>query len=104
MSFDIDQVLKDMASAITGSIEENAGDIKEFAKTILESEKYSLKELADARRNGQIDDVVFEREIKREKKVVEAELLTVEIMTKVMAQKAVSAAMDVFIKAVKAVI
>ena len=104
MSFDIDQVLKDMASAITGSVEESSGDIKDFAKTILESEKESLKELADARRNGEIDDVVFKREIKREKKVVEAELLTVEIMTKAMAQKAVSAAMDVFIKAVKAVL
>lgn len=104
MSFDIDQVLKDMAEAVSNAIEEGAGDIKSSAKEILDAEKESLKELGEARLNGEIEQDVFDREIEREKKVVEAELLTIQIMTKALAQKAVNAAIDVFVKAVKAAI
>ena len=104
MSFDIDQVLRDMADAISDAVKEGAGDIKAFAKEIVNAEKDSLKELGEARLRGEIDDAVFEREIEREKKVVEAELLAIKIMTKALAQKAVNAAIEVFVKAVKAAI
>ena len=102
MSFDISQVLKEMTGAITDAVKDGAGDIKESAKAILDAEKESLKELGDARLSGDIDDVVFDREIEREKKVVEAELLTIKIMTKALATKAVNAAINVFVKAIKA--
>jgi hypothetical protein len=104
MSFDIEQVLKDMADAVADSVKEGAGDIKSSAKEILDLEKESLKELAEAKLKGNIDQEAFDREIEREKKVVEAELLTIEIMTKALAQKAVSAAIDVFVRAIKAAI
>jgi len=104
MNFDIDQVLKDMASAITGTVKEGAGDIKDAVEKIMDAEKESLKELAEARLRGEIDDAVFKREIEREKLVVEAELLTISIMTKAMAQKAINTAMDIFFKAVNAAI
>ena len=104
MSFDIEQVIRDMADEITNTVKEGAGDIKDSAKGILDAEKESLKELGEARRLNEIDDTVFDREIEREKKVVEAELLTIQIMTKALAQKAVNAAMDVFVNAVKAAI
>ena len=103
MSFDIDQVLKDMADAISDAVKDGAGDIKTSAKEIMDAEKESLKELGEARLRGEIDDIVFDREIEREKKVVEAELLTIKIMTKALAQKAVNAAIDVFVKALKAI-
>ncbi len=104
MSFDINTVLKDMTRAIVDSAKEEAGDIKEFAKTILDNEIDSLKDLGEARINKVIDKRVFDREIEREKKVVEAELLTIQIMTKAMAEKATNAAIEIFVSAVKAAI
>lgn len=101
MSFDINKVINDMARAIKDEVKVNIGDIKEYADKILENEKESLEELGQARVSGEIDDETFERELEREKKVVEAELLTIKIMTKALAQKAVNAAIDVFAKAVK---
>ena len=101
MSFDIDQVLKDMTGAITDTVKEGAGDINSDVKEILDAEKESLQDLGEARLQKEIDDIVFNREIEREKKVVEAELLTIEIMTKASAQKAVNAALDVFVNALK---
>ena len=104
MSFDIETVLKDMASAAAESSSDRTNEIKQYAKTILENEKNSLKELGQARIKKEISEEVFDREVEREKKVVETELLAIEIMTKAMAQKAVNAAIDVFTKAVKAAI
>lgn len=104
MSFDIESVLKDMVGAINDSAKEDVGDIKEYAETIIKNEKESLKELGQARILGEISDDVFDREIKREKKVVETELLTIKIMTEAAVQKAVNAAIDVFITAIKAAI
>lgn len=101
MGFDISKVLNDMAEAVRNAVKEDIGDIKQYANQILENEKCSLEELGLARLSGRIDDKVFEREIEREKKVVEAEFLTIQIMTKALAQKAVNTAMDVFVKAVR---
>jgi len=104
MSFDIESVLKDMVGAINDSAKEDVGDIQEYAEMIIKNEKESLKELGQARILGEISDDVFDREIKREKKVVETELLTIKIMTEAAVQKAVNAAIDVFITAIKAAI
>jgi hypothetical protein len=104
MSIDFNQVLKDMTNAVTDTVKEGAGDIKSSVQDILEAEKHSLKELGEARLKNEIDDTVFKRELEREKKVVMAELLTIEIMTKATAQKAINAALDIFVKAVKAAI
>jgi len=104
MSFDINQVLNDMAAAITGTVQQGAGNIKDYADQILEKEKDSLKELAEARLRQEISEAEFDVEIEREKQVVEAELLTLQIMTKALAQQAVNAAINVFVKAVKAAV
>jgi hypothetical protein len=104
MSFDIEPVLKDMAAAITDVVKKGSDDITTSAQEILDAEKESLKELGEARLRGDINDTVFDREIQREKKVVEVELLTIKIITKAIAQKAVNSAIDVFVKAVKTAI
>ena len=104
MGFDINTVLKDMSDAIQGILKAQVGEIKEYGKEVLENEKASLQELAEARIKGDIDDAVFEQELAREMKVIEAELLTAKIMTKVAAQKATNAAIDILTKAVKAAI
>lgn len=104
MSFDIETVLKDMANAISDSVKGEVGDIKAYADTIVENERESLRELGEARVLGQISDKVLEREINRERKVVETELLTIQLMTEAAAQRAVNAALDVFMAAIRAAI
>ncbi len=104
MKFDIGEVLKDMAVAAKNATKEDVNDMEKYAGQILEEEKDSLQELATARMLNEIDDAVFDREVEREKKVVETQLLTIQIMTKALAQKAVNAALDVFAKAVKTAI
>jgi len=89
---------------LAGTVKEGADDIKGAVKEILDAEKESLRELGEARLKNEIDDTVFNRELEREKKVVEAELLTIQIMTKALAQKAVNEALDIFVKAVKAAV
>ena len=104
MSFDIETVYNDMVSAMSDAVKDDVGEIKQYADTIIKNEKKSLKKLGEARIQGQITDEVFDREIKREKKVVETELLTIQLMTEASVQKAVNAAINVFVKAVKAAI
>lgn len=104
MKFDIEAVLKDMAEAVKNATKDDVADAKQYASQILENEKDALAELSAARITCQIDDATFEREVEREKKVVETELLAIQIMTKALTQKAVNAAIDVFVKAVKAAI
>ena len=104
MGFDVEDVLGRMADAINDEVVGSVGDIKDYAKKIMKNEEDSLRELALARVSGEIDDEILEMEMEREKKVVEAELLTMQIMTKALAQRAVNAAIDVFHTAVKAAI
>jgi len=101
MSFDIDRVLTEMAGTIAGAVNDGSGDIKDTVVQLLKSERETLKDLGDALLRNEIDDAVFHQEIEREKKVIEAELLTVQLMTKALAERAVNAAIDVFVKAVK---
>jgi len=102
MSFDIGAVLKDMGAAAKKTLEKDLGDIGDFWKEILEDEKESLELIGQERVAGRWNEEKFNKELAREKKVIEAELLTIEIMTKAAAQRAVNAVIDVFVKAVKA--
>lgn len=101
MSFQIEAVLKEMSSAMKDAVEGDVGDIRSYAEQILQNEKESLQELAEARVSGEISGSDFDAEIEREKKVVETELLAIEIMTAAATQKAVNAAINVFVGAVK---
>lgn len=101
MSFDIGAVLGDMADAVINVVSDDSGKVDEYAKRIMENEREALEELAQARLSGEISEDEFNEEVEREKKVIEAGLLTLEIMTKAMAQKAVNFAINVFVKAVK---
>jgi hypothetical protein len=102
MSFNIETVLKDMGVAAKKTLEKDLGEIEDFSKEILEEEEESLELIAKERVAGRWSEEKFNRELGREKKVIEAELLTIEIMTKAAAQRAVNAAIEVFVKAVKA--
>lgn len=101
MNFDIQSIMAEMSAAISDSVKDQVGDIRAYARTIVEEEKESLAELGKARIKGDIDDDVFNSEVAREKKVVATQLLTVQLMTEAAAEKAVNAAINVFVNAVK---
>lgn len=102
MSFEIESVCKEMINAMSDSVKDDVGEIRQYADTIIENEKKALKRLGEARIQRQITDDIFDREIKREEKVVETELLAIQLMTEASAQKAVNSAINVFVNAVKA--
>ena len=102
MSFDIDAVVKDMSAAAKQSLAGDLGEIEDFGQDILEEEKESLETMANERVAGRWTQAKFDSELEREKKVIQVEMLTIDIMTKAAAQRAVNAAIDVFAKAVKA--
>ena len=104
MSFDIDLVVNNMGMAIIDAAKDDVVDIKNYSDVILKNNKDSLKELADAKVANEISDDIFNSEIEREKKVVEAELQTITLMTDAAAQKAVNSAINVFVNAVKAAV
>ncbi len=102
MSFDVNAVLKDMGAAMKETLQKDLGDIEDFGQDILDEEKESLELMGKERVAGRWSKEKFDKELAREKKVIQVELLTIEIMTKAAAQRAVNAAIDVFVKAVKA--
>jgi len=101
MSFNINNVINDMVSAMKNSVESDAEDISGYAQQVLQGEKETLQELAELRLNGQITDEELKSELQDEKDTVEAQMLALVVMNKAMIQKAANAAMDVLFKAVK---
>ncbi len=67
-------------------ISEDLGDIKDYGKEILENEKESLELIGQERLAGRWSEEKFNEEIERENKVMETELLAIQIMTKAAAQ------------------
>ena len=104
MSFDIETALNDMIAAVNNSVDADRGDVKGYAKQVLENEKDALKDLAEQRLRGELTEEELKSELEDEKDTVEAEFKAVQVMTKAMAQKAANAAIDVIFKAIKAAI
>ncbi|XBS69316.1 hypothetical protein ABK905_23230 [Acerihabitans sp. KWT182] len=104
MSFDIDQVLKNMLVAALNVIHNSDDAIATNVSQVLYNSKKKLVQLYQARKDGKIDDLDLRGEIEREGAVVKVQLLTLQIETDVILQKAVNAAIDVFYKAVIAAI
>jgi hypothetical protein len=101
MSFNISTIIKDMKNAAVEAVKDDLDIVPPYVKKIFDNEKDALKALAEARLAGEISDKEFQRELKREKKVLEAEMLTISIISKAIAQKAINAAINVLVDAVK---
>ncbi len=100
MNFDISKVLNDMKNAAINAVKDDIKIIPPYLEHIFENQKEDLETLADAKIKGKISDKEFQHELEREKKVVESEMLTLQIIAKADAQKAINAAADVLQKAV----
>lgn len=104
MSFNIENTIKDMASAISGIISGDWPDIKDCVEKALDDEKEALSDIAEARLNDDIDDEDMKSHLDDEKIALEAALLACKVKAKVMAQNAANAAIDVLKQAIKAAI
>lgn len=104
MSFEIDEVVGDMAEAIKGSLKQDWPDAKEAVKQFLDRRKERMKLIAELVLKGVLTTESAKPYLDIEKKLLEMEILGVSIITKAMAEKAANKAMKVLVDAVKAAI
>ncbi|WDD98082.1 hypothetical protein [Thalassomonas actiniarum] len=102
MSIDISKVFKDMANIAGQSLQGEGVELGDEFRSALERNKASIAELVEARTFGDINQEDFDVEIAREKEVLQAELIGLEIAGKAAVQKAVNSAMNVLSSAVSA--
>ena len=100
MGFDINEVVAGMLDAVKTSVKDNWKEVKGAANSFLQARKDRLELLASLRINKEINEQFFLKRIADEKKILESELHAIAVLTKVMAQKAANAALDVLSKAV----
>jgi hypothetical protein len=104
MSVDISNLFNDMAQSAASVLGDEASAAQQGIMQVFQNNKDSMAELIEARANGDIDQEEFESELEREKLVMEAELITLEIIAKSAVQKAMNAAMDTLKSALVAAI
>lgn len=104
MDFDFNELMADMASAFKSRLGEDWPQAKNTVVSFMESRKERLKLLTELRLEGEISQERFLSRLSDEKEMAEAELNTVTIISKVMAQKAANAAFEVVEKAIQAII
>ena len=100
MTFDINEVLANMLEAIKGSVKQDWNIVKSATSKFIQSRKERLSLLADMRLHNQISQPFFEARLADEQKIIESELHAMAIISKVVAQNAANAAIEVLSKAV----
>lgn len=101
MPFNFVATLKEMGQVAGRILGDKVPEVRECVRRALAEEKAFLEKLATARLAGEIDDDILARQLEDEKQTLEATLLVCQVMTKVMAQAAANAAIDVFNNAIK---
>jgi hypothetical protein len=102
MAFDIEKVLKEMASAASKVLSKDGAAVGNCVKSAIKDEEDALKAIAEARLAGEITDDDVEEHLDGEKDALKAALLACQVKAKATAQKAINAALEVFNKALKA--
>lgn len=95
MKFDINEVLAQMLEAMKESIKDDWSVVKKSANTFIQNKKDRLELLANMRLAGAIDDGFFEKRMADEKEILQAELHSIAIVNKVLAQNAANAAFKI---------
>lgn len=101
MEFDLNEVFADMINAVKTNVKEDWPLVRDSAADFLESKKLRLSLLAELRISGEISKKTFDSRLEDEKKILESELHAVVVITKVAAQNAANAAIDILSKAVE---
>lgn len=99
MSIDIDVIIKAMVNAAVKAIDASP-EIKESITQVFDNNKASIAELVDARKSDEINQEDFDAELAREKSVLQAELIGMEIPVKASIQRALNAAIEALTNAV----
>ena len=102
MKLDINTVLKDMVNVAKTTLKGDGASLGKEAASVLEQNNASIAELINARALGEIDQEELESELAREKKVLEIQLISLNIASKAAIQKAMTAAMSSLTSAVSA--
>ncbi len=97
MSIDFEAMIKEAVTA--GLAQAGGADIGGPLKTALQNAQKAITDLADAKKKGEIDDGTFQSELEREKKVMEAELISLEIAAESAIQSALNGALSSISKA-----
>ena len=104
MKFDINEVIAEMVVAVKGAVGENWNEVLPVTNQFLQNRKERLELLAELRISGDISHKRFESRLNDEKLVAEAEFHAIAVISKVIAQKAANAAIEVLENAVKTAI
>lgn len=97
---DINEAVANMLQAIKGSVNEDWNLVKNTANSFFQTRKDRLELISNLRLSNQISQEFFEQTLDDEKKIVESELHAIAIISKVTAQNAANAAIDVLQNAV----
>lgn len=101
MAFDFDATIKDMVLAVEDSVRKDSKEAGSVVRLFLEANRRRYEKLIDYRLTGQIDEQNFQSRIEDEKLMLEAQLNTLSIISKVKVQNAANAAFKVLDLAVK---
>jgi len=101
MNLNLENLFKEMAKTAGETLQGESGNLGGEVLLILDKNRESIAELVKARSNGDINEEEFNVELQREKAILEAEMFSLEIVSKSAVQKAMNAAMDTLTNAVE---
>ena len=104
MSLDINQVFADVVGAIKGEVKDDWSIVKDATNGFLLSKQGRIELLISLRMNNEISDEFFKKRLADEKDILQSELSAVALISKVTAQNAANAALNVLQKAVETAI
>ena len=104
MNLDINQVFADVVSAIKGEVKDDWSIVKDATNGFLISKQGRIELLISLRMADEISDEFFKKRLADEKDILQSELSAVALISKVTAQNAANAALNVLQKAVETAI
>ena len=102
MAFEVKTTLNDMLAAMEKVLAGEWPKIRSCMTKALEDEAEALKDIAEARLKGEIDEDEMKSELDDEKLALKAALLACQVQAKVAAEQAANAAIQVLADAIKA--
>lgn len=95
MKIDLETTIKEMVLAVKNSVLKDSGQAGDVTRLFLEANRERYRKLVDFRLSGKIDEADFNIRLDDEKRMLEAQLNTLKILSKVKAQNAANAAFNV---------
>lgn len=101
MSDAISSLFNDVATSAADTLEQGGGEFSAALLKIIGQQDNPIYVLTQALKEGELSQQEFEGELERERKVLEAQLVTLEIIALSEVQKALNAALSSLTSAVK---